>query len=106
MRRRKRAARGPVGGMGGSFILDVILHLEIKHVKNKSWVYGSAMGVRVGKWNVNFGQTVEGIDGSGYAVLRGHQDRAGNTVNELLTHYTSSRIHRKASSLVLIAAKA
>ena len=60
MRRRRRAASGPLGGMGGSFILDVILHLDSRHVKNKSWVYGSAMGVQVGGMSLGQDQTVEG----------------------------------------------
>jgi hypothetical protein len=55
MRRRRRAARGPLGGRGGSFILDVILHLELKHVKDKFWVYGSAMGLEWGA-ECHFGQ--------------------------------------------------
>ena len=85
MRRRRRAASGPVGGMGGSFILDVILHLDSRHVKNKSWVYGSAMGVQVG-WNVTrSGPNRRRIDGSRYWVMRRHQDRAGNTV--MLTNF-------------------
>jgi hypothetical protein len=51
------------------------------------------MRVRVGVGR-HFGQDPitknhKRIDRSGYAVLRGHQERAGNTVKELLMHYTS-----------------
>src|SRR5438552_4039419 len=36
-----------------------------------------------------------GPDHEGIAVARGHQDRAGNTVNELLTHYTRFRAAKR-----------
>src|SRR5450755_4245078 len=45
---------------------------------------------RTSGWNVTrSGPNRRRIDGSRYWVMRRHQDRAGNTVNELLTHYTS-----------------
>src|SRR6266581_3360512 len=48
------------------------------------WFTGAQWGTS-GRMSLRSGPDHEGI-----AVARGHQDRAGNTVNELLTHYTSS----------------
>src|SRR5450759_5938871 len=93
MRRRRRAASGPVGGTGGSFILDVILHLDSRHVKNKSWVYGSAIWAY--KWvECHSVRTKPSKDRRitilGYAQASGPR-RKHCYVNELLTHYTRWR---------------
>jgi hypothetical protein len=90
MRRRRRAARGPLGGMGGSFILDVILHLElilcqeqILRLQSAMVLVGSGMSPRPGP------------DHGGNQPIRtrssawASRNEAENTVNELLTHYTS-----------------
>ena len=90
MRRRRRAARGPLGGMGGSFILDVILHLElilcqeqILRLQSAMVLVGSGMSPRPGP------------DPGGNQPIRtrssawASRNEAENTVNELLTHYTS-----------------
>ena len=53
-----------------------------------------AMGVPNGQWNVPSVRTrPRRINRSGYAVVRRHQERAPNTVNELPTHYTSNLDH-------------
>jgi hypothetical protein len=84
MRRRRRAARGPLGGMGGSFILDVILHLELILCQEQILRLQSAMVLVGSGMSLGQDQTTEVINPSGRAVPRGHQ---GTRRKTLLTNF-------------------
>jgi hypothetical protein len=82
---RERPRRCPRSEMGVTFILDVILHQDLKHAKDKFRVYGSAMRVLVGSgMSLRPRPDHEVINRSQHAVLRGHQETGQKT---LLTNF-------------------
>ena len=99
MRRRRRAAIGPVGGMGGSFNLDVILHLDCKICQEQILGLWEYYGRTSGEWNVTRSGPNRRRDRR-ITILRyaraSEPRRKHCYVNELLTHYTSLNFRGKA----------
>ena len=100
MRRRRRAAWGPVGGKAGVFILDVIIQQEYGEVNQN--ILGSREKDGSGEWKGAALQKQPGSDREvlnqpKYAVLRRHHERRKTSVNELLTHYTRLPVSRSAN---------
>jgi hypothetical protein len=91
MRRRRRAAWGPLGGRSGLSILDVILHLDSCKVKRN---YEGTRGQVGNLWSeVSSGAKRAKINREvlNQPVLAG----SVACVNELLTHYTSLNFRGK-----------